>query len=151
MKGVSEIIAIIMILMIVIALSALAYTWFSGIFSELISVAGTSLTRSSKSMATQFTIESATYNASAGTVYVSVRNTGTQGFNATRSLFYVRDSPGAFSYIDCQSCNCNDLAQGCVANFNIPSAPFGAISAGSKIMITIDTGLQSERELAFTS
>ena len=36
MKGVSEIIAIILILMIVIALAALAYTWFSGIYKALI-------------------------------------------------------------------------------------------------------------------
>jgi flagellin-like protein len=35
MKGVNEIIAIILILMIVIALAALAYIWFSGIFRQL--------------------------------------------------------------------------------------------------------------------
>lgn len=37
MKGISEVIAIILILMIVIALSALAYTWFSGIAKLLFS------------------------------------------------------------------------------------------------------------------
>lgn len=35
MKGLNEIIAIILILMIVIALACLAYTWFTGIFKML--------------------------------------------------------------------------------------------------------------------
>lgn len=38
MKGVHEVIAIILILMIVIALAMLAYTWFSGIYNKFISV-----------------------------------------------------------------------------------------------------------------
>jgi len=36
MKGISEITAVILILMIVIALAALAYTWFSGIYQSLL-------------------------------------------------------------------------------------------------------------------
>lgn len=35
MKGINEIIAIILIMLIVIALAALAYMWFSGIFKYL--------------------------------------------------------------------------------------------------------------------
>lgn len=147
MKGVTEIIAIILILMITIALAALAYTWFSGIFSDIMDAAASLLSRSSKNMATQFKVDNALYVASDNIIYVSIRNTGNQNFNATKSTFYIRGVPGDFSVIDCPNCNCNDLAPGCAADFEIPDTPFGSISEGDKLKVTIITGLQSTREI----
>ena len=150
MKGVSEIIAIILILMITISLAALAYTWFSGIFSEIMDAAGSLLTRSSKTMATQFKVDNALYVASDNIIYASIRNTGNQNFDASKTLFYIRGIPGEFSTITCSGCNCNDLAGGCVVDFEIPDAPFGTISEGDKLKVTIITGLQNTREITIS-
>jgi flagellin-like protein len=147
MKGVTEIVAIILILMITIALAALAYTWFSGIFSEVMDAAASLLSRSSKNMATQFKVDNVLYVASDNIIYVSIRNTGNQNFDASKTLFYIRGVPGGFSVIDCLNCNCNNLAQGCTANFEISDAPFGSISEGDKLKVTIITGLQSTMEI----
>lgn len=148
MKGVTEVVAIILILMITIALAALAYAWFSGIFSDIMGAAASSLSRSSKSMATQFKVDNVLYVVSDNMLYVSIRNTGDQNFNATKSTFYIRGIPGEFSVIACSTgCNCNDLAGGCTADFNIPDAPFASITSGEKMKVTIETSLQSEREI----
>jgi flagellin-like protein len=152
MKGVSEIIAIILILMITISLAALAYTWFSGIFSEIMDAAGSLLTSSSKTMATQFKVDNALYVASDNIIYASIRNTGNQNFDASKTLFYIRGILGEFSSITCSvGCICNDLAGGCVADFEIPDAPwFGTISEGDKLKVTIITGLQNTREITIS-
>lgn len=148
MKGISEIIAIILILMITISLAALAYTWFSGIFTDIMDAAGSLLLRSSKTMSTQFKVDNALYVASDNIVYVSIRNTGNQNFDASKSLFFIKGIAGEFSAIACSAgCNCNDLANGCTADFEVPDTPFGTISAGDKIKVTISTGLQNTREI----
>ena len=150
MKGVSEIIAIIMILMITISLAALAYTWFSGIFSQIMDAAASLLTRSSKNMATQFKVDNAFYVASANTIYVSIRNTGNQNFDASKTLFYIKGVPGSGTITCSAGCICNDLAAGCVADFVIPDTPFGTITEGDKIKVTIVTGLQNTREITIS-
>lgn len=148
MKGVTEIIAIILILMITIALAALAYTWFSGIFSDVMDAAASLLSRSSKNMATQFKLENANYVASDNIIYASIRNTGNQNFDASKTLFYIRGISGEFSVIACSTgCNCNALASGCTADFEVSGTPFGSISEGDKLKVTIITGLQSTREI----
>ena len=148
MKGISEIMAIILILMITISLAALAYSWFSGIFTELMDAAGSLLLRSSKTMSTQFKVDNALYISSNNIVYVSIRNTGNQNFDAFKTIFYIKGVPGEFSTISCSTgCNCNDLANGCVADFEIPDTPFGTIVEGDKIKVTISTGLQNTREI----
>jgi flagellin-like protein len=151
MKGVSEIMAIILILMITISLAALAYTWFSGIFSEIMEAAGALLTRSSKTMATQFKVDNALYVVADNLIYVSIRNTGNQNFDASKTLFFIRGVPGEFSAITCSTgCNCNDLANGCVADFEVPDSSFGTISVGDKLKVTIVTGLQNSREITIS-
>lgn len=147
MKGVSEIIAIVLILMITISIAALAYTWFSGIFTEIMDAAGSLLTKSSKTMATQFKVDNALYVASDNIIYASIRNTGNQNFDASKTLFYIRGIPGGFSNITCPGCNCNDLASECTADFEVPGTPFGTISEGDKLKVTIITGLQNSREI----
>ena len=88
MKGVSEVIAIILILMIVIALSALAYTWFSGIFASMTASAGTAVTTTTQAMQTQFNLESAG-NTSTNAIRFIIRNTGTQPFNCSDTKISV--------------------------------------------------------------
>jgi flagellin-like protein len=151
MKGVSEIIAIILILMITISISALAYIWFSGIFSEIMDAAGALLSRSSKNLDTRFIIDNALYIASDNIVYVSIRNTGNQNFDASKTLFYIGGIPGEFSSCSPSTgCSCYDLAGGCVADFEVPDTPFGAITSGDRLKVTITTGLQNIREITIS-
>ena len=91
MKGVSEIIAIVLILMIVIALAALAYTWFSGTFSQLTGTASTSITQTTGAIASSFKIEAAK-NVSATNVSTTIRNTGTQAIDLTKMSAYVNET-----------------------------------------------------------
>jgi hypothetical protein len=102
-------------------------------------------------MATQFKVDNALYVASDNIIYASIRNTGNQNFDASKTLFYIRGIPGEFSTITCSvGCFCNDLANGCVVDFEIPDAPFGSISEGDKLKVTIITGLQSAREITIS-
>ena len=91
MKGVSEIIAIILILMIVIALAALAYTWFSGTFSSLTGTASTSVSQTTGAMASSFKIEAAK-NMSATNNSVTIRNTGTTAIDLTKMSAYMSET-----------------------------------------------------------
>jgi hypothetical protein len=150
MKGQESIMAIILILMIVIALAALAYTWFSGIFSDLTGIATTSITKTSSSMATQFSIESAIYSISKDYLYVTVRNIGTQSFDATKTLFFVRESPGSTIDITCTCPSCSSMGQSCIANFNVSSASstFGVTPiSGDSVKASISTGLTNSKAI----
>ncbi len=85
MKAVSEVIAIILILMITISLAGLAYMFMSTTMSDVTSSAGSTVDTTTSSMLTSFTIESM------DVAKVYVRNTGQ---NAITSLsVYVNDEP----------------------------------------------------------
>jgi len=82
MKGVSA---------VIVALAALAYTWFTGIFSSLTATTETAVTETTGAMATQFRIEAAKYIGS-NHMNATIRNTGTQAFNVSKSTVYVAGS-----------------------------------------------------------
>ncbi len=89
MKGVSEVIAIILILMITITIAGLAYMFMSTTMSDVTSSAGSTVDTTTSSMLTSFTIESMDI------AKVYVRNTGQ---NALTSLsVYVNDEPATFN------------------------------------------------------
>jgi uncharacterized protein (UPF0333 family) len=144
MKGIEAIISIILILMITIALTALAYTWFSGIFSTLMSLASAAITKTSSAMATQIKMENAVYVDSDLKVYATIRNTGTQTFNAERTSFYINEIPQAGVTVDCPNCDCTNLEQGCIAIYNITAS---GLSIGDVLKATIETGLQDSKEI----
>lgn len=87
MRGISTIIAIILILMIVVALAALTWTWFNTIFASLTASAESAVEGTTTTMGTDFTIENAKYLDS--TVNATIRNTGTQNFNVSKSSAYI--------------------------------------------------------------
>jgi len=70
MKGISAVIAIVMILMITIALSAMAYIWFTEMFVEVSDAGTQEFEQTSQTMASDFMIES----VKGSTVYI--RNIG---------------------------------------------------------------------------
>jgi len=160
MKGVSEVIAIILILMIVIALAALAYTWFSGIFTQLTGTAGQTIQQTTTTMGTQFAIEAAACAVGAtpacdvgDTITMTIRNTGQPTFDATRTSFYIDGAP--FTGATCSSpagCTATSLANGCtysctkarVAADPQPRCPTGTTTATiSQMKAVIATGLEA--------
>jgi len=147
MKGVSEVIAIVLILLIVIALAALAYTWFSGIFADLMRAAENALSGTSRAMSLRFEVENALYNQTQQNAYISVRNTGNQPFDAAKTSFYINNIVESFDAVNCPGCDCNNLAQGCVANFDLLSIGWASMPSGSSVRVTIESGLQSSKEI----
>ena len=101
--------------MIVIALAALAYTWFSGTFSSLTGTASTSVSQTTGAMTTNFEIESAK-NTSATTVSVTVRNVGAQTIDLSLLRAYVSELPYATTAS-------GTLATSVVQNFNVNNVP----------------------------
>ena len=86
MKGVSDVIAVLLMLIITIALAGLAYSYITGVFSSRTSVV--------------LTIDSQASTCSGNTLTVYVRNDGTN--NATVTLKYAT-TPGASPTSTCGS------------------------------------------------
>jgi flagellin-like protein len=155
MKGVSEVIAIILILMIVIALAALAYTWFSGIFTQLTGTAGQTITSTTATMGTQFVLESAACNANpcilGSTLSFTIRNTGQPTFDATRTTFYIDGKPfaGLPACAPAATCVAATLANGCsysctrvLAATELPKGCGGTPATTSYVKAVIASGLE---------
>jgi flagellin-like protein len=92
MKGVSAVIAVILILMITVALAATSYVWFSSVFST-VTTGGTEITEKGVTgIQTGFAIESARYMPSgypASKTAVVIRNTGTVSLNMSDAAAYI--------------------------------------------------------------
>ena len=93
-KGISAVIAIVLILMITVALAAAAYVWFSGVFETITEGVGDAATGVTEKISTDFTLEAAVgEDTNTDTVYdtlsVSMRNTGTQDIDLATVAFYI--------------------------------------------------------------
>jgi flagellin-like protein len=139
MKGISEIIAIILILMIVIALAALAYTWFSGIFTQMTTTAGTSVTQTANTMGTQFKIENVR-NTSTTIINVTVRNLGTQSINLSNAGAYYNGVPGTVAII-----GANPLPPSATSVVGITMG--ATLVCGKSTTVTIGTGMSDSMAL----
>ncbi|MEM7820340.1 MAG: archaellin/type IV pilin N-terminal domain-containing protein [Candidatus Aenigmatarchaeota archaeon] len=85
MRGVSAVIAVILLLMITVALAATSYVWFSSV-TETVMTGGTNVTeRATASILSDFRIESST----PGAIYV--RNIGSTALSGW--VVYVNDNP----------------------------------------------------------
>jgi len=147
MKGVSEVIAIILILMIVIALSALAYTWFSGIFASMTQSAGTAVTTTTSAMATQFRIESVRYGGTVGTgTNVTIRNTGTQNINGSLVMVYIAGQVAPYQGISTGTSNIGQYGSAVIYNVSNSTA-YSGVACGSVLTVTIGTGLTDSRTI----
>ncbi|MEM5778088.1 MAG: archaellin/type IV pilin N-terminal domain-containing protein [Candidatus Aenigmatarchaeota archaeon] len=146
MKGQSEVIAIILIVMIVIGLSALAYTWFSGIFSQLMNAAGTFITGTTGKMVTSFKIEAATYDQDNSKVIVVIRNIGSKSFDVLKTSFYINDEAQTINTVDCFECSCLDFAKSCVAKIEFNGIT--SLPEKSKIRAIIETGFEDSKEIS---
>jgi len=147
MKGQEAVIAIVLILMMVIALAALAYTWFSGIFNQLMQAAGFAVTKTTGSMSMRFNVENAVYTGPPNSfVYVTIRNTGNEKFDATKTSLYINDMPQTLNDYSCSiDCDCTGLEQGCIATFNMT---YASLPPQSFVKVVIENGLESSKEIA---
>jgi flagellin-like protein len=126
MKGVSEVIAIILILMITISLAGLAYMFMSTTMSDVTSSAGSTVDTTTSSMLTSFTIESM------DVAKVYVRNTGQ---NALTSLsVYVNDEPAVYNVT-------TPIAVGTVGTITI----YSFIPDGSTVKVTSPSGFSASK------
>ncbi len=91
-KGISAVIAVIMLLMITVALAGMAYVWFTGVFSQVTTSVGNQTIQTTIALGTKFVIETA-YNDSnpATQVKFVLRNTGTQNIDLSGLGVYIND------------------------------------------------------------
>ncbi len=134
MKGVSTIIAIVLILMITVALAATAYVWFTSIFQQITTGAGEATTGTAAAIATKFTIETAKFNATGNNaIFVSVRNTGTQIIDTTKAAAYVNDVSRTSSGYTRLTINQDELA-----SFNVTGT---SADCNANLKITLQAGV----------
>ncbi len=149
MKGVSTIIAIVLILMIVVALAALAYTWFTGIFGTITATTQTAVTTTTTAMGVQFRVESAKFNKIGGTGYVNftIRNTGSQDFNASKSAAYIAGTPCTdIKLLSCNpTCTNGVLVVGGTATLSVQNQ---TEACGRALKVTIETGLSDTKDIS---
>jgi flagellin-like protein len=126
MHGVSEVIAIILILMITISLAGLAYMFMSTTMADVTSSAGSTVDTTTSSMLTTFTIESM------DVAKVYVRNTGQ---NALTSLsVYVNNEPATYNVT-------TPIAAGAVGTITI----YSFIPDGATVKVTSPNGFSTSK------
>lgn len=100
MKGISAVIAVVLILMITVALSAAAYVWFSGVFDTITKGAGEAAEGTADTISSSFSIASTTMTGpSAGsigpkTLIVYLTNTGSTNIDLTLVNVFVEGKLG---------------------------------------------------------
>ena len=119
MKGVSTVIAIVLILMITVALAALAYVWFLSVFQTISTSAGESIEQTGEQLGTQFTIQSSAYTGS-NLVSVGVQNTGTQNLDLTKIAAYISNQQAFIS-----SGNTGTLTPGLTTTLKVSNSTAG--------------------------
>ncbi len=126
MRGVSEVIAIILILMITISLAGLAYMFMSTTMSDVTSSAGSTVDTTTSSMMTSFNIESV------DVAKVYIRNTGQ---NALTSLsVYVNNEPATYNVT-------TPIAAGSVGTITI----YSFIPDGATVKVTSPNGFSTSK------
>lgn len=96
MRGVSAIIATILILMITVSLAAMAYVFFTQTFGQVTGGAGNLTSSQMQAMATAFSLETA-YNMTSSTVNVVLRNTGTADIDMSKVAVYISSKPATIT------------------------------------------------------
>jgi FlaG/FlaF family flagellin (archaellin) len=90
MKGISEILAMVLIIIIVVALIGMTYTFATGLFSTTANVTQTQTDTVTKNMGKSVSIIAATCKAGAITNYTfSLRNTGTNAIASNELAVFV--------------------------------------------------------------
>ncbi|MEM5771936.1 MAG: archaellin/type IV pilin N-terminal domain-containing protein [Candidatus Aenigmatarchaeota archaeon] len=118
MKGISAIIAVVLILLITVALAASAYLFFSTTFSSITQTAGSTISGTVSQFQASFQIESV-YNTTT-TVNFTIRNTGQTTLNTAGASMgvYLNDQQKSVTYA-----STNSLSPGAIGSFGITTTP----------------------------
>ncbi len=127
MHGVSEVIAIILILMITISLAGLAYMFMSTTMSDVTSTAGSTVDTTTSSMLTSFTIESI------DVAKVYLRNTGQKPLESLS--VYVNDELATFNVTP------SSIASGEIGTITV----YSFIPDGATVKVTSSNGFSASK------
>lgn len=143
MKGVSAVIAIILILMITVALAAMSYVWFTNVFQSLTGSASGTVNETGKLLATTISIDSSAY-ISGSDIKVSVRNSGTTSIPADTLGFYIRDIPATVTVKPS-----GDIAPGTIGYFTVQNtSEIGSVCPGPMSVKVTVKGFEKIRSIA---
>jgi flagellin-like protein len=131
MKGISEIITMVMIILIIVSLTGMLYIWVSGMFTDISSSAKNKVDNT-KTWAVDFKIGAAK-NVTPTVVTVIIRNIGSAPMNVSRMNAYVDDTLYTISGAPTSA-----LAEGGTATFNVTGV---TNPLGRRIKIMADNGL----------
>ncbi|MBU3905010.1 MAG: flagellin [Nanoarchaeota archaeon] len=90
MKGISAVIAVVLILMITVALSAAAYVWFTGVFDTITQGASEAAEGTADTISTQFSI-AAVNRVSGSLAQIVVANTGSSNIDLSKMNIIVNN------------------------------------------------------------
>jgi FlaG/FlaF family flagellin (archaellin) len=134
MKGVSEIITLVLIALIVVAMAGMAYMWFSGMLTTLTGDAQEKVDQSTNIMASNFRIEFA--NKVTDTVAtVTILNLGSAPINVSKMSAYVN---GERYQIDYQHATLGYLKYGNISTFNVTGL---SDPAGKRLRLVVESGV----------
>ena len=136
MKCVSDIIAIILILLITISLAGLAYLWFTGIFKEITGGVGNQTELQRRAMATKFNIETAIGYPAEDKVGLVIRNQGSVGLDMQNLATYVDN----ILYTGREGLSISTLSSGAYIQFNITGVTSDICTL--PLRITADVGTE---------
>jgi flagellin-like protein len=128
MKGISEIIAVILILMITVSLTSLAYITFTSFFSTMTKTSEQTISQTLSNMMAQMKIEAIT---ASNPRVISIRNVGK--VDLTSFVAYVNDVLATFT-----PPAGNTIAPGAIGSLTITNP--NPVAAGSTIKITCAQG-----------
>jgi len=132
MEGISDVIAVVMILMITVALASLGYIFFIATFSSVSNQTGQSVNQTTAGLLTNFKIESISGNR------IFIRNIGSG--NVTGLAIYIGDKSANSTPINL------NLAPGQIGDINI-SYPGAGLKA---VKITSSTGFELVKTISFS-
>jgi len=93
-KGVSAVVAVVLLLMITVALSAMAYVWFTDVFTEISTSVGDSATGTADQIATSYSVESVRaedivhIDDGGNEIVINIRNIGKKNIDVTKVGLY---------------------------------------------------------------
>jgi len=125
--------AVILVLMIVVAVAALAYTWSTGIFSSLTESVGISIKQTTQALGKKFVLDAATCS---GTLIFTIRNTGSVTLNGDL----------VEAYLDGVNAGASDPGT-TIAEGAIQSYTGGSCSSGQTLKVTIENGASNSMVL----
>lgn len=137
MKGISAVIAVILMLLITVGLAAMAYVWFGTVFGSLTQPIGNETARIGKELGTKFTINAAKYVKLYDKVEVSITNSGSQDIDTSKMVAIIKETSASFGPMVM-------LPPGYPIGFNVTNTTVMGDVCGSDLKLSIGTFSQSK-------